>query len=71
MLTEKPNYQLKVTVSGNDTYVAKATVGTAQSSAYWQAKKISDDGTTLTIKWADGNDRFDNVATNLTTLTYV
>lgn len=61
---------VKVTTSGNYTYVAKAAIGSAQSSAVWQAKRIEDDGTTITIKWANGNNKFDNVATDLTALVY-
>jgi len=61
----------KITVSGLNTYVATAPIGTAQATAGWQAKKIIDDGAgTTTITWADGDAAFDNVATDLTSLTY-
>jgi len=61
----------KVSVSGAITYVAIAPCGTAQSSAQWQVKKIDQSGGTATIiTWADGNSNFDNVATDLTSLTY-
>ncbi len=59
----------KVTVSGLVTYVAKAAPGSAQASAAWSAKKI-DTTTGVVITWADGNNNYDNVATNLTALTY-
>lgn len=48
-------------------YYAFALPGTALASAAWQAKRVESDGTT---KWADGNANFDNVATNLSGLSY-
>lgn len=54
----------------NTTYIAIAPVGTAQSFAGWQVKKILVNGNDTTITWADSNSAFDNVATDLTTLTY-
>lgn len=60
---------MKVTTSGSVTYLALAKPGTAESSALWQARKIdSSSGTVIT--WADGNTNFDNIATDLTALTY-
>lgn len=62
-------FAMKVTTSGTVTYLALAKPGTAQSSASWQARKIdSSSGTVIT--WADGDTQFDNVATDLTALTY-
>ena len=63
------NMATKITVSGSITYVGFASPGTAQSSALWQCKKI-DETTGLVITWADGNANFDNIATDLTSLTY-
>lgn len=63
------NMATKITVSGSITYVAVAAPGTAQSIAKWQCKKI-DETTGTVITWADGNANFDNVATDLTLLTY-
>ncbi len=60
----------KITESGSDTYIGKAAVGSAQSSAVWQAQKIAVSGANTTFLWADGNDSFDNVATDLTALSY-
>lgn len=36
----------------------------------WQVKKIEASGANRVITWADGNAEFDNVATDLTALTY-
>lgn len=63
------NMAVKVTVSGTDTYLALAAPGTAQSTAKWQARKI-DSATGVSITWADGNSDFDNVVTDLTSLSY-
>lgn len=60
----------KITTSGTFTYIAVAPIGTAQSSAKWQVKRIEESGSDVLITWADGNDNFDNVATDLTALSY-
>jgi len=60
---------LKVTVSGTNTFLAMAAAGTAQATAGWQARKI-DTSSGVVITWADGNADFDNVATDLTALSY-
>lgn len=61
----------KVVTSGGVTYIAQSAPGTAQATALWRVKKIDDSvaGTT-TITWADGNANFDNVATDLASLSY-
>jgi len=65
------NMAVKITVSGSYTYIALAATGTAQATAKWQVKRIYDDGAgTTTITWADGDSEFDNVATDLTALSY-
>lgn len=59
----------KVTTVGNVTYVATAKTGSVQSDDVWQVCKI-DTTTGVVITWADGDDKFDNIATDLTTLSY-
>jgi len=54
----------------NITYIAIAPIGSAQSSAVWQAKKILVSGNDTVITWAGGG-AFNQVATNLTALSYV
>lgn len=58
---------VKITASGGYTYIGEAAAGSAQSSAVWRACRIDSTGSVL---WADGNPRFDNVATDLTALSY-
>jgi len=60
---------VKVQTAGTVTYVAKAAIGSDQAAAVWQAKKI-DSSSGVAITWADGNADFDNVATDLSLLTY-
>lgn len=60
----------KITESGSFTYIAVAPAGTSQSSASWQVKCIEVSGSDTIITWADGNTDFDNVATDLTSLSY-
>jgi hypothetical protein len=71
LLITESNYAIKKTISGSVTYVALAPPGTAQATAGWQAfKKDESVANTVTITWADSNTNFDNVATDLTALTY-
>lgn len=67
--TDSVNYAIKITESGDYTYIAFANPGTLESAASWKVVKL--DGTTgLVITWADGNTDFDNIATDLTGLSY-
>jgi hypothetical protein len=59
----------KITISGDNTYVAIAPVGSLQTDAVWQAKKIAVSGADTTITWA-GSGGFNQIATDLTSLTY-
>lgn len=58
---------VKITQSGGYTYIGEAVPGTAQATAAWRCQRIDSTGTTI---WADGNGNFDNVATDLTALSY-
>jgi hypothetical protein len=62
-------YTVKITYSGLITYVAKAPYGSAESSAVWQVLKIDETSDTV-LTWADSNTNYDNIATDLTVLTY-
>lgn len=66
---EKLPKALKIVNDGAIQYIAQANPGTAQDSPNWQVRKI-DKTTGVVITWADGNAKFDNIATNLTALTY-
>ncbi len=64
---DSDNLAIAVQTSGSDTYVGEAAPGTALATAKWKAYKV-DVGGNLTF--ADGNSSYDNVATDLTALTY-
>lgn len=53
-------------------YVGEAATGSATSSAVWKIYRITNSGTaSITKRWADGNDLFDNVWDNRASLTYI
>src|SRR3990167_5932932 len=54
-------YAIKITESGNYTYIGKATAGAAQASAVWQIFRI-DETIGLVILWCDGDSLFNNIA---------
>ena len=60
-------WQVKVETDDTYTYVAVATPGTSEDAAAWRVYRTDSDGNLL---YADGNELFDNVATDLTTLDY-
>lgn len=56
-----------IQTSGTDTFIGTAAPGTLAATAKWQAIKVD---TTGTVTHADGNADYDNIATDLTSLTY-
>lgn len=56
-------------VSGTLSYMGKADPGSATSAAVWQIRRI-DTSSGLTVDWADGNTRFDNVWDDRAGLSY-
>jgi len=57
------------TTTANVTYVGKAVIGSATSTASWQIQKL-DETSGLVINWADGDANFDNVWDNRASLSY-
>ena len=57
-------------VSTSLTYVATAEIGTQLAANMWRAQKIEKTGNITLITWAGGGD-FNQVATDLTALTYL
>jgi len=60
---------IKITTVGAVTYLAVAAPGTSQSTPLWQCRKI-DETTGFELTFADGDANFNNIATDLTSLTY-
>jgi hypothetical protein len=63
-------YAQKVTTVGSIIYMAFAKPGTLESEAEWRVCKI-DTTSGVRITWADGDNKTDNVATDLTALDYI
>lgn len=61
---DKPNEALKVYISGTTIYVCKAEMGSALTSDVWQIQRFETPAD-IAGKWADGNDLYDNTATDL------
>ncbi len=61
----------KIIEASGYTYVGKADPGSAAGSAVWQCMRIDETSAgSNTITWADGNTEFDNVLSNITSLSY-
>ena len=54
------------------TYLGKSLIGSSTSDPVWQIRLIDTRNSTdgMVITWADGNDDFDNIWDNRTSLTY-
>ena len=62
-------YAEKIQIVGDYVYEAKAIIGSLEASAVWQASRTYTVDP-IKVTWADGDSLFNNVATNLSTLTY-
>ncbi len=52
------------------TYFGKAQVGSKESEASWQIKRILKSGSLTKIAYAGGNDRYENIWDSRATYTY-
>lgn len=72
-LSRLPNIDQALIVDETSTpdtiYIGYAEIGAATSSAVWKVKRIVTTGG-ATITWADGDDNYDNIWDDRTTLTY-
>lgn len=64
------DFQLQTAESGSVMYVGKAAPGTPTDAAEWQIKRVTESDTGVEVKWADGNENFDNIWNNVTALNY-
>jgi len=67
--TDFVDYAIKITEDGDYTYIAFANPGTAEATEAWKALKI-DESTGFKLTWANGDQNYDNSATDLTSLSY-
>jgi len=56
--------------SASVTYVGEAPFGAIATDSNWRIFRLSTVGTVLSLTWADGDDNFDNVWANRTSLSY-
>lgn len=56
--------------SATTTYIGKAKAGTMTSDASWQIQRIYVLGSVTSIRYADGNLKFDNIWDNRASLSY-
>lgn len=52
------------------TYSGKAAPGQGTSEPVWQIARFNASGNPFTYEWADGDNKFDNVWDNRTSLSY-
>lgn len=52
------------------TYIGIAQIGTSESVAEWQIKKLTTTGTVVSVTWADGDDVFNNKWSDRLIITY-
>jgi len=64
--------RLEFDINNNPIYIGRAAISSLTSAAVWQIRKIDFDvsNNPLSIKWADGDDNYDNVWDNRAALTY-
>lgn len=69
--TSSPSQAVRIddTTAADTTYIGKAPIGSATSSAVWQIKKLNTSSGVI-ITWADGDALFDNVFDDRASLTY-
>ena len=71
LMEDAGNYLVKIDmVDANTTYIGKAEHGTATSQAKWQILKVLVSGTVTTFSYAGGDDTFNNIWDNRTSLSY-
>lgn len=57
-------------IDATTSYLGEALPGTLESAATWRIRLITTSGSDVTVKWADGNSRFDNVWDDRASLSY-
>lgn len=67
--TTAAGYAVILVVDGTIMYVAKANPGSSASDPVWQVIKV-DETSGMIITFADGDDAFNNLATDLPSLVY-
>ena len=69
----QPDLQYAVNLDQADAstlYIGMAPIGSPESEPVWQIRRMATSGTVSSIKWADGDQQFDNVWNNRASLTF-
>lgn len=65
-------YAINLDQADADTlYVGEAPIGAATSESRWRISRILTSGTITSVKWADGDQDYNNVWDNRASLTYL
>lgn len=65
-------YSLKVDASDpTNVYVGEANLGASTANPVWRIFKVANSGGVVSILYADGDQKMDNIWDDRTTLTYV
>lgn len=67
---EVPNQIIVDEQDTDNVYLGESVPNAASSQALWRIRKIMSTGGLVYIQMADGNDNFDNIWDNRTSLTY-
>jgi hypothetical protein len=59
------------TTTPDITYIGYAEIGSLEAGAFWRIKIIDETSSVVAIKFADGDQNYDNVWLNRTSLTYI
>ena len=63
-------YTSRVDDTGTTIYIGLAALASADGSSVWQIKRLTQEGTQLVTKWANGTNTFTNSWTNRASLSY-
>lgn len=55
----------------NTLYIGEAPISSDEAEPVWRIRRFSTSGTVQTMKWADGDQLFDNIWDNRASLTYL
>lgn len=62
---------LRIDDTGPVIYIGEAATKGNEGAAMWRIRQLSTSGTVFVIKWADGDELYDNIWTDRATLTYL
>ncbi len=68
--TTNENILIDETTTANITYIGYASIGSNEANNVWKIKIVDESTSVTKIKWAAGNDNYDNIWSNRATLSY-